>query len=74
MLLDADVSGKAEVSGKNVTLVRPKEAVRPTESIGDLKQLRTIMQYDLEAGARVSSTEIVYVKTGVAARPAENTR
>ena len=68
MALDTDVSGK------NVTIVRPKEAARPTESVADLKDLPTIMQDDIDATARVPSKEIVYVKTGEAARPSENRR
>ena len=68
MMLDSDVSGK------NVTIVRPKEAVHPTESVADLKELPTIMQYDIDAPGRVPSKEIVYMKTGEAARPSENKR
>ena len=68
MMLDSDVSGK------NVTIVRPKEAVHPTESVADLKELPTTMQYDIDAPGRVPSKEIVYMKTGEAARPSENKR
>ena len=58
-------------SGDNVTIVRPKEALRPIETIKDLKGLPTIMQYDLEAQQRTPSKEVVYVKRGEPARPAE---
>ena len=65
MLLDS------EVSGKNVTIVRAKEAARPDETVTDLKDLTTIMQSDLEAKERTASKEVVYVKPGEPARPAE---
>jgi hypothetical protein len=58
-------------SGDNVTLVRPKESVRPDERVTDLTGLPTIMQYDLEAAQRTASKEVVYVKPGEPARPAE---
>jgi hypothetical protein len=62
------------VSGNNVTIVRPKEAVRPAEAITDLKDLPTIMQYDLDAQQRTPSKEVVYVKPGEPARPSEARR
>ena len=65
MMLDSDVSGK------NVTIVRPKETVRPAESITDFKELSTIMQYDIEATQRIPSKEVVYVKRGESVRPSE---
>jgi len=58
-------------SGKNVTIVRPKETVRPDESITDLKELSTIMQSDIDAMQRTRSKEVVYVKPGEAVRPSE---
>jgi hypothetical protein len=58
-------------SGDNVTIVRPKEAAGPVETVKDLKGLPTIMQYDLEAQQRTPSKEVVYVKRGEPARPAE---
>lgn len=61
-------------SGANVTVVRPKEAVGPVETITDLKGLPTIMQYDLDALQRTPSKEVVYVKPGEPARPAEARR
>jgi hypothetical protein len=61
-------------SGDNVTIVRPKEAVRPTETITDLQGLRTIMQSDLDAAQRTRSKEVVYVKPGEPARPSETRR
>lgn len=64
----------SEVSGKNVTVVRPKEAARPAESVTDLKELTTIMQYDIEAAQRTPSKEVVYVKRGEAVRPSEKRR
>jgi len=36
MMLDSDVSGK------NVTIVSQKEAVRPAESVTDIKELTTL--------------------------------
>ena len=68
MMLDS------EVSGKNVTIVRPKEAVRPAETITDLKELSTIMQYDIDALQRTPSKEVVYVKPGEPVRPSEEKR
>jgi hypothetical protein len=65
MMLDS------EVSGKNVTIVRPKQTVRPAESITDFKELSTIMQYDIEATQRIPSKEVVYVKPGESVRPSE---
>jgi hypothetical protein len=62
------------VSGKNVTIVRPKEAVRPAETITDLKELSTIMQYDIDALQRTPSKEVVYVKPGEPVRPSEERR
>jgi hypothetical protein len=61
-------------SGDNVTIVRPKEAVGPVETITDLKGLPTIMQYDLDALQRTPSKEVVYVKPGEPARPSEARR
>ena len=61
----------SEVSGRNVTVVRPKEAARPAESITDLKEASTIMQYDIEAAQRTPSKEVVYVKRGESVRPSE---
>ncbi len=58
-------------SGSNVTIVRPKEALRPDEAITDLQGLSTIMQYDIEATKRTASREVVYVKPGEAVRPSE---
>jgi hypothetical protein len=58
-------------SGKNVTVVRPKEALRPDEAITDLKDLSTIMQYDIDAEKRTPSREVSYVKPGEAIRPSE---
>jgi hypothetical protein len=59
------------VSGTNVTIVRPKEAVRPGEAIRDFKELSTITQYDIDASQRLPSKEVVYVKPGEALRPSE---
>jgi hypothetical protein len=58
-------------TGDNVTLVRPKEGVGPVETVKDLKGLPTIMQYDLEAQERRPSKEVIYVKRGEPALPAE---
>ena len=68
MALDSDVSGK------EVTIIRPKEAARPDEPIGELSELRTIMQADIDAAQRTPSKEVVYVKPGEAARPSEMKR
>ena len=68
MLLDS------AAAGDYVTLVRPKEALRPLETVKDLKGLRVIMQYDLEAREQTPSKEVVYVKRGEPARPAEGKR
>jgi hypothetical protein len=68
MMLDS------EVSGKNVTIVRPKEAVRPVESVTDFNELSNIMQYDIDAMQRIPSKEIVYVKRGESVRPSEKRR
>ena len=65
MMLDS------EVSGKGVTIVRPKEAVRPAESVTDFKELSNIMQYDIDAMQRIPSKEVVYVKRGESVRPSE---
>src|SRR5712691_2723987 len=65
MMLDS------EVSGKNVTIVRPKEAVRPAELVTDFKELSNIMQYDIDAMQRIPSKEVVYVKLGESVRPSE---
>jgi hypothetical protein len=59
---------------RNVTVVRPKEAVGPVETTSDLKGLPTIMQYDLDALQRTPSKEVVYVKPGEPARPSEARR
>jgi len=61
-------------SGENVTVVRPKQAVRPDETITDLRGLSTIMQYDLDAQQRTPSKEVVYVKPGEPVRPSEARR
>ena len=58
-------------SGNNVTMVKQKQAVGPDETVSDLKDLTNIMQSDLEAKERTPSKEVVYVKLGEAARPAE---
>ena len=68
MLLDS------EASGANVTLVRPGSPARPAEPIPDFKELRNITQADIDAGERVPSKEVVYVKQGEIARPAETKR
>lgn len=65
MMLDS------EVSGKNVTVVRAKEAVRPAETVTDFKELPNIMQHDIEAAERTPSKEVVYVKQGEPMRPSE---
>jgi hypothetical protein len=57
--------------GRNVRIVRAKEAVRPVETITDLKELPTILQYDVEALRRTPSKEVVYVKPGEPVRPSE---
>jgi len=61
----------SEISGKNVTIVHPKEVVRPAESVADFKELSNIMQYDIGAMERIPSKEVVYVKKGEAVRPSE---
>ena len=61
----------SEVSGKNATIVRPKEAVRPTESVTDFKELSNIMQYDIDAVERTPSKEVFYVKQGESVHPSE---
>jgi len=61
----------SEISGKNVTIVRSKEAVLPAESVADFKELSNIMQYDMDAMQRIPSQEVVYVKKGEAVRPSE---
>jgi hypothetical protein len=58
-------------AGSDVTIVRPKEAVRPAESITHFKELPTIMQCDIDAIQRTPSKEVAYVKTGETARPSE---
>lgn len=63
-----------EASGNNVTVVKEKRAVRPDETVSDLKDLKTITQYDLEAKERTPSREVVYVKLGEPARPTEQKR
>jgi hypothetical protein len=68
MLLDSDVSGK------NVAMVRPNDAARPTEPFVEVKELSTIMQHDIDVAERAPSKDIVYVKSGEAARPAESRR
>ena len=65
MMLDS------EVSGKNVTIVHPKDAVRPAESVTDIKELSNITQYDIDAMQRIPSKEVVYVKQGKSVRPSE---
>lgn len=65
MMLDS------EVSGKNATIVRPKEAVRPVESVTDINELSNIMQYDIDAMKQIPSKEVVYVKQGEPVRPSE---
>ena len=65
MLLDS------EVTGKNVTVVRAKEAVSPAETVTDLRELSTITEYDIQAKDRTPSREVVYVKPGQPVRPAE---
>ena len=65
MMLDS------EVAGKNATIVRPKEAVRPSESVTDINELSNIMQCDIEAMKRTPSKEVVYVKQGEPVRPSE---
>jgi len=61
-------------SGRNVTIVRPKEAVRPVESLTDTKELSTGMQSDSDALHRAPSKEVRYVRPGESVRPSENTR
>ena len=68
MALDSDVSGK------EVTIIRPKEAARPAEPIPEFGELRTIMQSDIDAAQRTPSKEVVYVKPGETARPSETRR
>ena len=58
-------------AGPNVVMVRPKEAVRPTEAITDFDRLPTISQVDIDALRRTPSKGVVYVKRGEAVRPAE---
>src|SRR5882724_10902342 len=65
MMLDS------EPSGKNVAIVRPKEGVRPAESVTDFKELSNIMQYDIDAMQRIPSKEVVYVKKGESVYPSE---
>jgi hypothetical protein len=65
MMLDS------QVSGKNATIVRPKEAVRPAESVTDIKELSNIMQHDINALQRIPSKEVVYVRQGESVRPSE---
>ena len=68
MLLDS------KPEGQNVTIVRSKQAVRPAEPVGDIKDLPTIMQLDLDAAQRASSKDVTYVKPGEAVRPSEPKR
>jgi len=67
----AQMALDSEVSGKNATTVRPKEAARPTESVTDFKELSNIMQYDIDAMERTPSKEVSYVKQGETVRPSE---
>src|SRR5882757_10793152 len=67
----AQMALDSEVSGKNATIVRPKEAVRPAESVTDFKELSNIMQYDIDAIERTPSKEVFYVKQGETVRPSE---
>ena len=64
----------AEISGSDVFVVKQKQAVRPVETVSDLRGLTNIMQYDLEAKERVLSKEVVYFKLGEPARPMEQKR
>src|SRR5262245_23784600 len=68
MILDS------EVSGKNVTVIRPKESVRPDETVADFKERPNIMRHDIDATQRIPSKEVVYVKTGESVRPSEKKR
>jgi hypothetical protein len=68
MLLDS------KPEGKYVTIVRPKETVRPMESVADIKELPTIMQHDIDAAQRLQSKEVTYVKPGETLRPSEARR
>ncbi|MCI0718337.1 MAG: hypothetical protein L0338_05105 [Acidobacteria bacterium] len=68
MMLDS------EVSGKNVMVIRPKEALRPDENVSDFRERPNIMQYDVDASQRVPSKEIVYINRGESVRPSEKKR
>ncbi len=61
----------SEISDKNVTIVRPQEAVRPAESVANFKELSNIMQYDIDGMQRIPSKEVGYIKKGEAVRPSE---
>lgn len=61
----------SEISGKNVTIVRPKEAARPAESVSDFKELSNIMQCDIDAIERTASKEVYFVKQSESVRPTE---
>ena len=61
----------SSASDKHVTMVQRNEQARPDESVSDIRELPTIMQYDIDAAQKVPSKEIVYVKPGEAARPTE---
>ena len=67
----AQMALDSEVSGKGVTIVRPKEPARPAESVADFKELPNIMQYDIDAAERTPSREVLYVKQGESVRPSE---
>jgi hypothetical protein len=58
LLEDSSVS-----NGKNVTVVRDGDKLRPGESMGDIKDQPNIAQVDIEAINKVQSKEIRYLKS-----------
>ena len=55
---------ESEVSCSNVTVVKPRQAVHPEESVSDLRGLNNIMRYDLEARERTPSKEASTLRWG----------
>jgi hypothetical protein len=57
--------------GRNVAIVRPKEAATPAEVITDFSRLSNIMENDIDALRRTPSKGVVYVRPGESVRPLE---
>jgi len=60
ILLDSVVT-----NGRHITIVHAKDTLRPIETMNDFKDNPNITKTDINAGEKIQSKEVQYVKPGI---------